>query len=235
MIKALVTDIDGTIIRHLQISDKTREIIQHFQENQLVILNTGRAYSSIQSLKEQYDFDTYDFAITCNGSYICTKTGHVLYNTTLDKDTVEGLLYDLPDSKLKIASQGELYELYAPYQLPEEVSIDSINKISIRLSDQAFEEELKRVAQRWNARLEINTHYADLIPPICDKGEGTRYLLAMLGIYQDEVVVIGDDYNDIPMLESFDHSYTFKDSPSEVKLAANHIIKNYSALDKYID
>lgn len=230
MIKALMSDIDGTIIRKGEISDDTRHVIQHYMKDGLVILNTGRSFESIQSLKQEMNFDQYDFAVTCNGSYICTHDGKVLLNTTLPENIVKELLKTLPKSELKIAAAGHIYKVDYPYSLPEGVKVDEVNKISIRVIDNPIQDLLQQAVAHLDVRLEMNTHYADLIPIQCNKGEGARYLIRMLGIYEDEVLAIGDDYNDIAMLESFPQSYTFKSSPVLVQSSAQHIIETYGEL-----
>lgn len=230
MIKALISDIDGTIIRDGQIDEETRKTIRYFMADGLVILNTGRSFESIQSLKEEFAFADYDIAITCNGSYICTKEGKVLLNESLPQDIIQPLLDHLSESKLKIASAGKIKTVNPPYALPADFSMDGINKISIRLKDEAFLQELKTVASKFNVRLEINTHFADLIPVQCDKANGTEYLLKQLQIKPNEVVLIGDDYNDISMLKVFPNTYTFSTSPMEVQHAAKHIIDRYETV-----
>lgn len=230
MIKALMSDIDGTIIRKGIISEETTRVIQHYMEDGLVILNTGRSYESIQSLQKEFNFACYDFAITCNGSYICTKEGKVLLNETLPEDLVHQLLKILPESELKIAAAGRIYKVEYPYSLPDGVQANEVNKISIRVIDTPIEEELQQRVKQLNLRLEINTHYADLIPIQCNKGQGAHYLIQLLGLYDDEVLVVGDDYNDIAMLKEFPHSYTFNDSPAPVQQVAHYCITSYGEL-----
>lgn len=230
MIKALISDIDGTIIRDGGISRETRAVIQHFMDDGLVILNTGRSLESIQQLKDEFQFDTYGFAITCNGSYICTHEGKVLLNETLPAKVAQTLLEKLPTSYLKVAAAGKIYGVEYPYTLPENCQLTTINKISIRIENEKIAEKLHQVVQNLDVRLEINTHYADLIPSQCDKGKGAHYLMQLLGLYDDEVLVVGDDYNDIAMLKEFPHSYTFNDSPDQVKQSAHHLIDSYAEL-----
>ena len=47
-------------------------------------------------------------------------------------------------------------------------------------------------------------------------------------MYKRQVYGIGDSYNDIPMLESADCSFTFRDSPQIVQEKATHIVSSIS-------
>lgn len=71
-----------------------------------------------------------------------------------------------------------------------------------------------------------NKEYIDIVKRGCSKGEAVKKLKELLHL--DMVYGIGDSYNDIPMLESADCSFTFHDSPQIVQEKATHIVSSIS-------
>lgn len=234
MVKALISDIDGTLIRNGEVDLGTIETLQQIHDEGLVILNSGRAFEEITAIEDEFHFNhLYDFAITCNGAYICTDKQKVLYNETIPRDVVDELLMLFADRKSIVSSAGKVYYFDSLNEWDEAVDKNNVNKISIPFSDDHVAAHLAEVTETLDIRLELNRSCADFIPSQCHKGLGAHFLLEQLGILEDEAFIIGDDFNDIAMLHAFPNSFTFKDSPKEVKLAAKHVVGHYKEMLKF--
>lgn len=59
-----------------------------------------------------------------------------------------------------------------------------------------------------------------------DKGTAIEWLAAHYGITLDEIVTIGDWFNDVPMLSRAGCSFAMAQAPEEVKAAAKHVLKS---------
>lgn len=44
----------------------------------------------------------------------------------------------------------------------------------------------------------------------------------------DEMLGIGDSYNDLPLFEASDRSFTFHNSPEDIKLQVNDVVSSVS-------
>lgn len=60
--------------------------------------------------------------------------------------------------------------------------------------------------------------------PNSSKGLGMKKLAEYLGIEHENIYAIGDSYNDISMIESAKHGYTFRRSDEVVQKKANHLV-----------
>jgi HAD superfamily hydrolase (TIGR01484 family) len=59
-----------------------------------------------------------------------------------------------------------------------------------------------------------------------DKGTAIEWLAAHYGISTDEIVAVGDWFNDVPMLQRAGASFAMGQAPEEVKASAKHVLKS---------
>lgn len=59
---------------------------------------------------------------------------------------------------------------------------------------------------------------------MCSKGNGILKLKELLGI--DSIAGIGDSYNELPMLDIVDTTFTFHASPYDIREKAKHAVFN---------
>lgn len=67
-----------------------------------------------------------------------------------------------------------------------------------------------------------------------NKAESLRELFKRGGIKDDEVIVVGDSGNDIPMLDEFPNSFAMKSAPDYVKTHAKGLITYVYELEDYM-
>lgn len=83
---------------------------------------------------------------------------------------------------------------------------------------------LERIAAEhvWEGAYFIATSstYFELMPQGVDKGAGLRELCALTGTALEDVVAIGDYFNDIPMLQAAGHPVAVENAVPELKLQA---------------
>ncbi len=77
--------------------------------------------------------------------------------------------------------------------------------------------------------------FIEVAPKGCTKAEGVAFYLAKLGIPNDNVIVVGDSGNDIPMFDAFHQgSYCMEHSPASVKTHAAHTIASVGDLEEVL-
>lgn len=79
-----------------------------------------------------------------------------------------------------------------------------------------------------------NRVMVDVAPVGCSKGEGLRAIRKRYGL-DGPVACIGDSFNDIPMLESTPFSYTFRNSPKEVRDRAAYLVDSVQEAVEHLE
>ena len=96
----------------------------------------------------------------------------------------------------------------------------------------------KKLAEEVNANYEgIEAHWlgevVEITPKGCTKAEGVAKYLDYLKINHDNVLVVGDGGNDVPMFDRFhEHSYAMGHAHASVKAHASKTIKHFHDLEK---
>ncbi len=66
------------------------------------------------------------------------------------------------------------------------------------------------------------SHLFELMHPDASKGCAIRQLAKRLGIQKEEIMVIGDNYNDLPMFENAGVSVAMGNANKDIKSCATH-------------
>jgi len=74
----------------------------------------------------------------------------------------------------------------------------------------------------------------EISPLGCNKGNAVLNLINNLGIDKNEVLVIGDSYNDLSMFELFNNSISFSYAEKEVQAKAKNIIDEFMEIENYL-
>lgn len=80
-----------------------------------------------------------------------------------------------------------------------------------------------------------NTRFIDIVPAMCSKGSGVKWISEEENIDIKDVYVIGDSWNDDSMFEVTDKSFTFTYAEEELKEKTNYIVETVAeCIDEYI-
>ena len=88
--KLFATDLDGTIVHEVDKVEKASiDAIKELQKNGvLVAVSTGRIFSGVKFLKENYGL-SLDYFVLGNGSVVMDKDHKIIYKSVIDYDTVK--------------------------------------------------------------------------------------------------------------------------------------------------
>ncbi|CAG7627801.1 Sugar phosphatase YidA [Paenibacillus solanacearum] len=223
MYKMLAIDIDDTLINDdKQITPGTKQALsQAMAQGVIVTIATGRMYASAQQLANQLELNVP--LITYQGSLVKNAIdGAVLYERTVP-ETAARLLFDYCrhnelhlqtyfDDVLYVKERNEKAISYAelskiPFTVyPDFAELAMKPSTKLLIIDEPV--KLDRVAQELRALLGQQVHITKSKPHFLEithfegtKGHALTYLASHFGLGLDQVVAIGDSWNDREMLE----------------------------------
>ena len=68
--------------------------------------------------------------------------------------------------------------------------------------------------------------YLDFMESSVTKGKAMRQIQEYFGLSKDECMAFGDNYNDIPMLDSVGHAYVMEKAVDDIKKHSQFITAN---------
>lgn len=246
MIKLVASDVDGTLVPDgtFEINPEIYDVIKKLKERGITFAAaSGRQYASLKKLFAPVaDRILY---IPDNGGFVRGSKGETWLKRPMEKDLIRAIVEDaekLPDVELMLCGRdyayvgsedGRLYNWmreayrYEIKAVPDLTDIDDdIVKISI-----FHPEDAERVVKDWFYDKWKDTvllapagvYWVDCSEPSINKGSALQFLLDKYEIKPDEVMVFGDNINDLGMLACAKESYAIGSARDEVKQAAAHV------------
>ncbi len=225
------SDFDGTFYFRDGFHKEDLDSIRTFQgKGYRFGLCTGRSYQGIMEVVE--DRINFDFYLLVTGSYLLRKDKSILYKLPIDKEVAKEIYSHYQDNYSIAINTGEDYiitcdklsvfkEPLSPF--PENDTIFCVS-ICYRSIQEAKEEKQKIESKYPFLTAHQNATYLDITDKRCSKG----YAVSILKKEYEKPFVfgIGDNFNDITLLDSSDVSFTFTYSDEEVKKHADYIVNN---------
>lgn len=251
-IKLIATDLDGTLFDDdKKVSQENRQALNAAREKGVhVVLTTGRPLRAITYLLEELNLmGGTNYSITINGGLVQKNDGAILAKTDLTWDEAKviidtilplGLPLDiLTDEVVYEINQpkaSSLYKAVNPHLVFEEISDASqlpknivINKIISAYEPAILDDKLKTLPVSLKEQFEIfksRDIVLEFMPKGVHKAVGLAYLCNHLGIAADEVLAIGDEENDLTMIEWAGVGVAMKNAVSALKERANVVTPN---------
>jgi Cof subfamily protein (haloacid dehalogenase superfamily) len=245
MIRLLVSDIDGTLVR----PDKSlsEEVIAAARSlvdaGVMMSLISARPASGMRWIAEKLGLSTPMAAF--NGGTILKPNGEILAAHRLDPADASEALAMIARPEIMIwlfhadrwhtARLDEVYvprERKAAHQEPVVVPdfsglLDAVDKIVAVSDDHALLATLEtQVGTALGARATVcrsQVYYLDITARAANKGDGVEALARNCGVALAETAVIGDQRNDLPMFARAGLSIAMGQGPEEVRAAADRV------------
>lgn len=225
--KIIVSDFDNTF--YTAEYEKNIQLIKSFiEKGNKFIIATGRPIYLLKPDIEDYNLDcSY---IVCNdGGVIFDSEGKKIFEENIDKEVAK-----------------EVYELLSKDDNFEEVFIDTALNFSKDIND-TFNAILalpkdKKIAQKQIDELMekypsiqgyISHRWLNILNKNSSKGNAIKMLMNMNNWSYDDVITIGDNYNDISMLENF-NSFIIK-GDKNIEDKAKYVVNNFKEMLEIID
>lgn len=239
----LVSDMDGTLLNSKkEISKKNKESIRYFVERGgMFTVATGRMLSSVQEFIEELNIDIP--AILHNGAKIYDYgkeeviSEHIIENNR--KISIKKVYEENPHIGIEIFSEEVVYiyrscELTKRYKkhnynviydFPEDIwEKDWIKVLLIGSEDELddLEKEYKIKYDDGNA-FRSGENYFDVVANGVTKGRALGELIERYDIDPQKVIAIGDNMNDIEMLNVASYGFCIKTGAKRAVETAEHI------------
>ncbi|NCA99820.1 MAG: HAD family phosphatase [Clostridia bacterium] len=244
----LVCDIDGTLLdSQNQLSTGNIQAIRRFIEHGgKFTVASGRTLAAMNAIRSAIPINMP--VISVNGAIISRlyeKDQTAIWESRLDDRTASGLILDLarefPSLGIEIFTDRAVY----PYRINEtvrwhatkevilddEYALEDIPRPWCKICLADVNEVLQRVNQYLLSILDESWHLAfseetflDILDRKASKGEAVRVLQKMFGISKSQTAVIGDNYNDIPMVGESGYSFAVGNACDELKRLAQHVV-----------
>jgi hypothetical protein len=255
--KLFASDYDGTLCFHDKkdvkdgyYKEEDMKAIQEWQkEGNLFGICTGRSLDSIMDSVKEHTGVKPDFYIASSGAVIADGNGKVLY--------ADYLPYELLKEIVKVTNGDHMFiackEGYVPLSahIPSFIIGGSTKKIHTlsEFKDEPVEtasfeyeseEELcydlpKLSIFKDKLSFYINQTSIDLVAKGHSKASGIYKAAKLFETDEKELYCMGDSYNDLPMIEALDNSFTFESAPLELRKAAMKSVKSLADAINYIN
>lgn len=254
MIKLIACDLDGTLLDDdHEITEDNRNIIEELKAKDIpFVIATGRIYPSAAEFSKSLNLKTP--IIACNGAVvkdpiedkilfhypvhtelmlqlieICKR--HDIYFHIYTIDTVyaernERLMKKYNEWKAKDPEKS-LVQTAIVKDMAEVVKTNVAYKLGLYVDEAGAEEALAEMMKLPGVTscFSLDT-LVDVFSEEASKGNAVRDLGKLYGIDKEHIMALGDNENDIPMLESAGLGIAMAGARDQVKAAANEITKS---------
>lgn len=247
--KLICSDVDGTLLNseHKIPSRNSEAIRQAVQRGVSFALTSGRIKGALTCLQEELGIGGP--LICLNGAYI-VDGDDIVFEQTISTEVAraivpvarqEGLqvfLYkgdhwyadvadDWSDYEHRVSTVLGIIEPFDQLLMRWEAKDEGFHKMLCMSNDRQAVVRCERLLkERFSDTLTIylsSPHYIEILAKGIDKGVAVKKLASYLGVGVEQVMVVGDFYNDIPMLETAGMSVVMANAPLPIQEYADLI------------
>jgi Cof subfamily protein (haloacid dehalogenase superfamily) len=246
--KMIVLDLDDTLLRdNHTISDRTKGALMEAQEKGVkVVLASGRPTFGMLPIADELALAQYgSFILSFNGGKIINyKSKEEMFSSTLSLPQVQKL-YELSQREGVDIHTYVGDEIIAENENPYTTIESQLTKLPIKLvSDfvEGVKEEVVKVLmvgapdkmKAVEAKLQVELadefsvmrskpYFLEFTEKGVTKGTSLNQLIQKLGIKREEVIAMGDSYNDQAMIEFAGLGVAMGNAPDDIKAIADHV------------
>lgn len=266
-IKLIAIDIDGTLLNsQKQVTDEVKNALKAAEAQGVkIVLCTGRPLPGVEDLLEELDLlGENDFVITYNGSLVQkTKNKEIIssyqltYDDYLDIDqlsrklkvhlyseTEDTMYTSNRDISKYIIFETALINMPLKYRTQEEITSD-LNIIKMIMIDEPdfLDEIIPKIPQSfWDNYTIVKSlpHFLEFMHKEVHKGVALERLAKHLGLQREEIMAIGDNENDLTMVDYAGLGVAMENATENIKKAADVITASNDengvaeAINKYV-
>lgn len=251
MIKLVVSDVDGTLLRNgdTEIPEKVIEYIKEFREKGVLFaVASGREYTSLRKLFEPVKDDII---------YICVNGALVVYQeqliskSPLDRRTAFQISEEIlkePGCEILISGEERTYSKVKAPAFADHIRNDVNNILEEIKNFRDIKEEVikvsafnkrditevaKKLSRKWGNTVYVvqsQKTWMDFTAPYVTKGNALMQVQEAFGISEEDTMAFGDNYNDLDMFEHAFFSYAMQDSYPEIRRAARFLAPDVATI-----
>ncbi len=263
MYKAVFIDLDGTLLREdHSISQETKSTIQKLvNEKILIVLVSARPIHGIIPISNWLGLQSYPL-VSVNGAYI-VENNKVIFESGIDLESVSGLhkanvefnatmiyynglKWFAETNNAAIIKEQRITDvpvIIAPFELLMEgwkLEGSYPNKVMAIGTEIIVNKLQSKLLSMYKDALNIYTSkptYLEIMRKDASKTNALKYLIEKYNIKQEEVIAIGDNYNDKEMIMYAGVGIAMGNAPDPIKAIADYITdtNNHDGVRKAIE
>lgn len=245
--KLLVLDLDDTLLNDdLEIPQVNIDAVKAIEAQGChVVLCSGRPLASMLKYVDTLDIHSdEDYIVSYNGAIIDKVDGTRVHFTPIEGEALEELIdigrkagidVQLYTEELTVEKHTERTKLYETLtSLPSRVVPDlkeikeSVKVLFNHEAGAELEALRLEVVEKYSSIFNVfysKPFYVEVLNKKASKGLAVKYLAEDLGIKQEEIIAIGDGFNDVSMLQYAGIGVAVNNAPDGVKEAADIVAK----------
>lgn len=246
--KLIVSDFDGTLANSQnEVTEEVKNAICGFvADGGIFAVCTGRILPSILPRVRQMGLK--GLVIACQGSVIADiESGAILRSVTFKKGETEeicafleglntnvqayfegGFYSDLPDGEKHLKLYEDIIGVKALHSDKplSQIVCEKFNKVATLCRPAEQEELYKKLSEKFGARFDVTCSAKVLIevsPAGETKGAAVKFLSAHYGVPIEKCCAVGDNLNDLSMIEAAGVGVAVGNAVQELKDAADYV------------
>lgn len=248
--KMIVLDLDDTLLRDDHtISERTKQALMDAQKLGVkVVLASGRPTYAMREIAKELQLEEYgSYILSFNGAKIINcKTNEELFSSTLSPETAHHLYEVSRRDNIDVWIHtyiGDTIVTEANNQYTEiEAEITGLPIIEVSSFTEAVGEPVvkvlmvddpekligieKKLQDEFDGTLSVmrsKPFFLEFTEAGVTKGSSLNYLIQKLGITREEVIAMGDSYNDQAMIEFAGLGVAMGNAPDDIKAIADYV------------
>lgn len=244
--KLVAVDMDGTLLTpDLQISGATVETVREAIDNGIVItLSTGRMYLAALPFADMLQLDVP--LITCNGALTkCSMTGKVYDVKTISGKYCSEIIEYCRNAGISasIYNNDEIFiekdsgnvEIHEEMDKAEPQVVEDLNdvldgsiiKLLLNSHDKrGLEYHTNMLYDKYAEKLNFYfslPYFVEIVNAFANKRNALESLAEKLGVRREEIIAIGDNYNDMDMIQYAGLGVAMGNAPQYLKEIADFV------------
>lgn len=251
MIRLVICDVDGTMLDETErIPDKIGELSELIKRKKVLFtIASGREYSQVEELERVLDIQIP--IIMCNGTAARSRMGFVwcesipgpILRELVERADRHGMtvVLSMPDGEFAYRKTAFVEQTIREYGrfgnilVPSGDGWDQVSVQKVLIIDKehgdGYGEILKFLEEYGEKVTWVDFGDSiDVVPKGCTKASGVRRLSEKLGIGLEEIMALGDSYNDMEMLAEVGLGVAVNNAVDSLKARAD-----YTCEGTYID
>ena len=227
-------DVDGTLIPYnydALPSDRVAAAIQKASKKVTVCLVTGRSFTFSEPVLKKVNLHT-GYIVVNNGSHVYDITEKkIIYDQPLERSDALFVLKTLQDAQISCYVKQEFtgFSYREPFQKDEK-----LNKAYMLFVDEKYSQtQVEAVARKLSHLHEVTmvkSHHKHpdkfgfIISHVkATKLHGAQIIMEKLGVQKEQVIGVGDSYNDFPLLMASGLKIAMGNAVSDLKAIADFV------------
>lgn len=243
--KILFSDFDGTLYIGAKVSDNDREALLRWRAaGNLFAMASGRQVSALRDHLAQEGVE-WDYLLCLNGAEAYDRTERLLFETVIDITLLPDLYRTIVQNdgwanvccgaradRVRTKHCSNFNADHAHYPESHLEAFAKFTQICTAMPTEAEAPAVKeRVLSKFGqyVNVELNGRCIDVNACGVSKSSGIAKLIKQIGLTDDCVYTIGDNFNDLCMLTAH-NGYAVAHAPEEVRRQAGHTVASAADL-----